>query len=183
MAPLGPEDLVLCSGSLGEDTPWLGKVDAAADAGFDGLSIYVHEYIAALEAGVSPSVLRRALDDRALRLAEVDCPVRWLPQHQHDREDRRPLVDLDLVLEIAEILGARSINVLEPWFEPIATEAAFDTAAEGFAAVCDRAAPLGVVVHIEAYPWGGIPDMSTAYEIARRAGRANGGIAVDTWHL
>jgi sugar phosphate isomerase/epimerase len=180
---LGPTDLVLCSGSLGEAPSWIDKVDAAARAGFDGISIFVYEYVAARQSGMSAEALRRALDDRGLRLAEVDGPLRWLPQHERDRPDGRPLVDLELALEIAEILGARSINVLEPWFEPIASEAALDTAGECLAAVCDRAAPLGLLVHVEAYPWGGIADMSVAYQISRRAQRPNAGIVVDNWHL
>jgi sugar phosphate isomerase/epimerase len=182
-ASLGPTDLVLCSGSLGEGPSWIEKVDAAARAGFDGVSIFVYEFVAAIESGLSAGQLRRALDDRGLRLAEVDGPVRWLPQHERDRADRRPLVDLDLVLEIADVLGARSINVLEPWFEPIASEPALDVAGECLAAVCDRAHPLGVLVHVEAYPWGGIADMSAAYEICRRAQRPNAGIVIDSWHL
>jgi sugar phosphate isomerase/epimerase len=180
---LAADDLVLCSGTLGERTSWLDKVDAAARAGFDGVSIYVREYLAALDAGTSAASLRQAVDERGLRVAEVDGPIRWLPEHARDRPDRRPLVDVDRFLTIADVLGARSWTVLEPWFVPIASDADLDRAAEGFATLCDRAAEVGVVAHLEAYPWSGVPDSRTAYEIVRRADRPNGGIVVDTWHL
>ena len=48
--------------------------------------------------------------------------------------------------------------------------------------MCDRAAEHGLDAGIEFLPWTGIRDAATAAEIARRAGRANGGIVFDTWH-
>jgi sugar phosphate isomerase/epimerase len=179
---LAIDDLVLCSGTLGS-TPWLDKVDAAARAGFQGVSIYVREYVAAVEAGIPASRLRRAVDERGLRVGEVDGPIRWLPEHGRDRPDRRPLVDVEQFLTIADVLAARSLTVLEPWFVPIASDAELDRAAEGFGQLCDRVAEAGVVAHLEAYPWSGVPDSRTACEIVRRADRPNGGIVVDTWHL
>jgi sugar phosphate isomerase/epimerase len=180
---LAADDLVLCSGTLGDRTPWLDKVDAASRVGFRGVSIFVREYVAALDAGISAARLRQAVDERGLRVGEVDGPIRWLPEHAQDRPDRRPLVDVEQFVTIADVLGARSWTVLEPWFVPIASDAELDRAAEGFARLCDRAAEVGVVAHLEAYPWSGVADSRTAYEIVRRAGRANGGIVVDTWHL
>ena len=56
-------------------------------------------------------------------------------------------------------------------------------AAESFAGLCDRAGEHGLVVHLEFLPWSKIPDVATAWEVVRRAGRANGGIAVDSWHF
>ena len=35
---------------------------------------------------------------------------------------------------------------------------------------------------IEFLPWLDIPDAATAWAIAKQAGRANGGVLVDTWH-
>src|SRR5271170_5696857 len=55
-------------------------------------------------------------------------------------------------------------------------------AAEAFAGVCDRAREHGLLVHLEFLPWSGIPDVSRAAEIVALAGRANGGILLDTWH-
>src|SRR5439155_18331199 len=57
-----------------------------------------------------------------------------------------------------------------------------DDAAEAFAALCDRAAEHGLLVHLEFLPWSRIPDLATAWEVARRADRPNGGIALDAWH-
>ena len=80
---------------------------------------------------------------------------------------------------IAGSIGARSLTVVE--FYGVDLEV--DAAAAGFAQVCDRAADHGLLAHLEFLPWAGIPDLRTAWEIVRRADRANGGLLVDSWHL
>ena len=60
--------------------------------------------------------------------------------------------------------------------------AAMDDVIEGFAGLCDRAAEHGLLVALEFLPWSGIPDVATAWRIVDAAGRANGGLLVDTWH-
>src|SRR5262249_49240866 len=57
-----------------------------------------------------------------------------------------------------------------------------DDAAEAFAGLCDRAAEHNLLVHLEFLPWSRVPDLTTAWEVVRRADRPNGGVAVDAWH-
>jgi sugar phosphate isomerase/epimerase len=57
-----------------------------------------------------------------------------------------------------------------------------DAVAERFAGICDRAAEHGLLLAIEFLPWTQIPDAATAWEIARQAGRPNGGVLIDAWH-
>src|SRR5204863_9803937 len=52
-----------------------------------------------------------------------------------------------------------------------------------FAGLCDRAAEHGLLVHIEFLPWSRIRDVTAAWEIVRRADRANGGVLLDAWHF
>ena len=54
--------------------------------------------------------------------------------------------------------------------------------AEAFAALCDRAAARGLLVHLEFLPWTLIPDLDAALEIVELADRPNGGVMFDTWH-
>src|SRR5437868_9266543 len=79
---------------------------------------------------------------------------------------------------IAESLGARSINAADV----LGGRWGVDDAAEAFAGLCDRAAEHGLLVHLEFLPWSRIADLTTAWEVVRRAGRSNGGIALDAWH-
>ncbi len=58
----------------------------------------------------------------------------------------------------------------------------WDHAAAAYAAVCDLAAELGLLVHIEYFPYSGLDSLGAAWEVARRADRRNGGVMVDLWH-
>ena len=100
----------------------------------------------------------------------------------------RTLVDVDPLdvfrygeselLAMAEAVGARSLNAAEV----LGGTWGIDDAAQGFAALCDRAAERGLLVHLEWLAWSRVPDVSTALEVVRRADRPNGGLNVDTWH-
>ena len=152
--------MILCSGTLGP-IGFPAKAAAAAAAGFDGMSIYAHEY----EPG-----LHSMLDDLGLSVAEVDGPMAWMPGQPGPEPER--------VIDIAAELGARSCTVLELTLQPVDPAHAIDA----FGAVCDRAATVGVGMHIEPFAWSGIATLGAAAAIVAGAGRTNGGIILDTWH-
>ncbi len=151
--------MILCSGTLGA-IPFVVKARAAALAGYEGISIYTHEY----EPGV-----RSVLDDLGLSVAEVDGPTAWLPGH--------PGVDPARAIEIAHDVGARSISVFVRGAE--APDPAL--AGDALAAFCRAADPL--VVHIEPFAWSTVASLSAAADIVERAAEHNAGIILDTWHL
>jgi sugar phosphate isomerase/epimerase len=153
--------LILCSGTLGR-VPFAAKARAAAAAGFTGISIYARE--------VEPGT-RALLVDLGLAVAELDGPMAWLRGQPGEEPGR--------VLDLAAELGARSVTVLESTGQ--VPEAGM--AADAFGALCDRAVPLGLGVHIEPFAWSGIATLALAHEIVARAGHTNGGILLDTWHL
>jgi sugar phosphate isomerase/epimerase len=171
---LGRDDLVLCSGTI-RAASLAHTVSAAGTAGFEGVSLYYDEYAIARAEGWSDADLRALLDDNGVAVAEIDGRMDWLPGDQG-----APGV-ADFVAA-AGALGARSMTVLEVRGRSIGTDVPLDIAAKAFAAVCDRAADHGVLVHLEYFPWSGIADFATACDIAQNAGRANGGVMVDVWH-
>jgi sugar phosphate isomerase/epimerase len=152
--------VILCSGTLGS-IPFRAKAEAAAAAGFTGVSIYSREY----EPGV-----RSMLDDLGLSVAEVDGPMAWMPGQPGSEPER--------VLQIAAELGARSCTVLELTLQPPQPDAAIDA----FGSLCDRAATLGIAMHIEPFAWSGVATLRAAADIVAGADRPNGGIILDTWH-
>jgi sugar phosphate isomerase/epimerase len=174
MRGLGPDDLVLCSGTI-RAAPFAHTVSAAAGAGFQGVSLYYDEYAVARASGWSDRDLRAHLGDSGLAVAELDGRMNWLPG-----DSGAPPVTA--FVDAAAALGARSVTVIETLGRRVGSEIPYDVAAEAFASVCDRAAPCGLLVHVEYFPWSGVPDLRTAYEIVRRAARANGGVMIDTWH-
>jgi sugar phosphate isomerase/epimerase len=177
---LTSEDLVLCAGSA-LHTPFTARLRLAAASGFAGLSMWESDYLGARAEGYSDADLRGALADHGIEIAELDALTRWLPG-----EDDAVPSDWTTSFEekdfyaVADALGARSINVVDLG---AGRTISVDAAAEAFAGVCDRAKEHGLLVHIEFLPWSNIPDIESAWEIVREAGRANGGVLLDTWHL
>jgi sugar phosphate isomerase/epimerase len=172
--PLGSDDLVLCSGTIRSASFDL-TVRAAADAGFQGVSVYYDEYRTARSSGWTDLDLRTFMDDHGIAVAELDGRMDWLPG------DTGAPSTAEFVAAAAS-LGARSITVLEVRGRRVGDTLALGDAASAFASVCDRAADHDLLAHIEYFPQSGVPDLRTAYEIVRAAGRGNGGVMVDSWH-
>jgi sugar phosphate isomerase/epimerase len=175
-------DLVLCAGTAAL-SGFAERVAAAAAAGFAGVSLFPSDYRRAREAGLSDAALRGVLRDHGVVVAEIDPLLDWLPGQRADAGvlavGRAFLAaGEDEFYAIADALGARSINaaLADPGDRP------FDEIAGAFAALCDRAAAHGLLVTLEFLPWTRIRDAATAAAIAGRAGRANGGVMLDSWH-
>ncbi len=179
---LGPEDLVLCAGTLLQ-APFREKVEAAGKAGFAGLSLWLHDVKRARESGLSDADMRAMLDDHGLVVAELDPLLSWIPDSGPGANAGSmakaflATTDRDF-FEVADAIGARSLNLAQGFGATID----LDAAVEGFAGVCDRAAEHGLSISLEFLPWSGIPDAATALEIVERADRKNGGLMLDVWH-
>src|SRR5581483_6235884 len=81
---------------------------------------------------------------------------------------------------MADVFGSRVVNVGDIGMPD--DLAPLDDVTERFAGLCDRAAEHGLLVALEFLPWSGIPDVATAWQVVDGAGRANGGLLVDSWH-
>lgn len=182
---MGPDDLVLCSGTLPRGVAFAERLAAAAAAGFAGVSIWGRDYAAARHEGLTDSDLRTMLADHGLVVAELDPAWWWLPGASEihiapeiDAEDVFRFGEADL-FAIADAIGARSVNAVDVF------GGAWDVAdaAEAFAGLCRRAAEHDLLVHVEWLPWSRIPDLRTAREIVQLADQPNGGLNVDAWHL
>jgi len=181
---LGPDDLVLCSGTLASDVGFRERVAAAVAGGFAGVSLWARDYWHAREQGLGDTDIRAHLEDHGLAVAELDGVWSWTPgadrtfSPEHDPAAFFRYKEDDLY-RIADAVGARSLNAVDVF----GGEWGVDAAADAFAALCDRAAEHGLLVHLEFLPWSKVPDVATAWDVARRADRPNGGIAVDSWHF
>ncbi len=181
---LGPDDLVLCSGTLARETPFRERLDAAAGAGYRGVSLWGRDYQAALDEGYSDADLVALLDDHGLAVAELD-PVWWWTPGAESFSIPPELDPIDVfrfgeaeLFRIGEVLGARSVNAADV----LGGDWGVADAADRFAALCDRAAEHGLLVHLEWLAWSRIPDLATALEVVTLADRPNGGLNVDMWH-
>ncbi|MGH9018689.1 MAG: sugar phosphate isomerase/epimerase family protein [Acidimicrobiales bacterium] len=181
---LGPGDLVLCSGTVPRATPFRERLEAASAAGFAGISLWGRDYGAARLEGYGDADLKAMVADHGLAVAELDPAWWWTPGARRVRipPEYDPVdifrYDEDEMLRLGELFGARSINAAEV----LGGQWTKEEAAAGFAELCDRAADRGLLVHLEWLGWSRVPDLATALDIVRLAGRPNGGVCVDTWH-
>lgn len=79
-------------------------------------------------------------------------------------------------LEAGAELGAR--HVLSAAYDPERLRLI-----ERFGALCDLAAPFGLSVVLEFYPWTDAPNLSSAAAVVAAADRPNSGILIDTLHF
>ena len=175
---LGPHDLVITSSTLGHP-PFAELVAAAADAGIAGLSLWPEpDFGRARTGGTTVAQMRAVLDDRGVIVNDVDAIVEWVgpddPGPQYFEEPPR-----DLLYDTADALGARFANVLLIGPKGVAP----DDLAGAFARVCDQAAEHGLTTTLEFSAGTHAPDLNTARHIVETAGRPNGAILVDAWHL
>ncbi len=173
MAPLGPDDLILCAGTLAQ-TPLAERIALAAEAGYTGLSLFLDD----LErASLGTQELRQRLADHGLRIGELDPLMSWVPGAAPVPGIGR--FDEDAFYRAADATGARSINAAcfasEVPERPVLIDA--------FGALCDRAAAHGLLVHLEFMPFAPIATLGDALAIVAGADRSNGGLMFDAWHL
>ena len=178
------EDLVFCAGTHGV-TPFLDRLAPARSAGYAGVSVRPHEIDALRGAGLADAEIRSRIADAGLAVGELDAVTTWLPAHRPPAGMPAGLAaallsnTAERLAALGEAIGARSLSVVEFY----GTTPDPDAAAEAFAGVCDVAARHGLLAHLEFLPWAGIPDLASAWRIVDRAGRANGGLLVDSWHV
>jgi len=169
----GPNDLVLCSGTMRAAS--IAEMCAAAVAGgFSALTLWPTDVERAQREGLRLPDVRKLIAGHGLVVADVEPLLSWLP----GAEVPPGFPGEAELYAIADGVGGRSINVVQG----LGTTIDVDRAAEAFAGVCDRAREHGLLVTLEYLPWSGIPDAATALAIVERSGRANGAILFDTWH-
>ncbi len=167
---LGPEHLVLSHFSLGAQ-PFDLRCAAAGAAGFDAIGLLHCDYAQIVHVeGRAATDLIDVAADHGLRIVEIEAVRGWSAAATDTRW-------LEVCLEMAEVFGARHITAVGQF------DGTIEEAVRGFGSLCDRAAAVGARVGLEPIPVQEVADIAQARDIVERAGRDNGGICVDSWHL
>jgi sugar phosphate isomerase/epimerase len=175
---IGSADIVFCS-AMAMRASLREKVEAAAVAGFSGLTVSTIDYDGARAGGLGDSDIRRLLSDHGLVATEAEALLSWLADPSDAAARQAAETEERRVFDVAAAVGARSVVAIHLGEAPLDVAAA----AESFALLCDRAAERGLAVCIEFLPWTAIPDLRVASVILTAAGRANGRVVIDSWHL
>lgn len=175
---LGPDDLVVTASTLG-NPPFRTLVEAAAEGGFAGLSVFPSEsYQPAVASGLTSPELRRMLADHGLVVNDVDALVCSGDPNDPGAGGMGAAGEA-MLFEAAEALGASFVNVVFMARQPMSVE----QGAEVFAGVCDRAAEHGLSAYLEFVPFMTVSDAAAAWAIVDRADRPGSGVMVDSWHV
>lgn len=178
------DELVL-SGPPFVHVPLLDRLAPARDAGFRAISLMPGDVWTLEKQGMAAGEIRTRIEDHGLGIREIDCAACWLPSHGRASLRDGPMAGLlrsltpERVIETAARIGAPSVTAVEM----TGVKPSLDEAAAAFAGICDFAAGLGIRVHIEFLPFGGIPDLAAAWAIVEAAGRPNAGLTLDSWHF
>lgn len=161
---------VSISGSLPE------KLEAIAEAGFDGIEIFEQDFIAH-DGG--PREVGRMIREHGLEIMlfqpfrDFECLPAALRAKAFDRAERK----FDLMQEIGTDLLLICSSVHPESLGGIAR------AAEDLHELGERAARRGLRVGYEALAWGRhVNDHRDAWEIVRRADHPNAGLILDSFH-
>lgn len=172
---LGPTDLVWDHFSRPRADDVVGRIHAAADAGYAGIGLYVGAWAAARDDLGAVERIDAALAARRMVVANIEVARGWASP---DRADDGCREIEALAYEMADRWGCRYLQVIGDYTGTLAE------AAVGFGALCDRAGEHGLLVGLEWVPsMTNIEDAATAALIVIEADRPNGGFCVDSWHL
>ena len=166
--------IIVANGSL-RTAGFRERVLAAREAGFDGFGMHVRDYAQLRTAGWTDADLRAVLRDNEFNLIEIETVLGW--DDPPERRDADGVRRERLAFQLADAVGARHVVAVGAL-----TGEPRDTAAEGFAGLCDRAADHGLLVALEPQACSTITDLQSAVAIIRTAARPNGGLNLDIWH-
>jgi sugar phosphate isomerase/epimerase len=163
--------------------PLAGRLLAAQAGGFTAQSVFPHDVKNWLDEGHTLAGIREQARAGGAPLTVLDPFTRWLPRWHAPAgasADTLALVDTEetTFYDYAAGLQVRSMTVIETF----GTKYELSELVAAFERTCDAARERDLLVQVEFMPFGSIPDLATAWEIVRRAGRDNGGLVFDTWH-
>ncbi len=156
-------------------TPLEERFHAAKIAGFSYVSIFLSDVARLLREGRDFGFLAEAAARNGILIRDVELLSGWIfssgPSERAYREHEA------FAFAFADVVGAKSIQATAPVGADVAH------AIRQFAQVSDRAAAHGLDVALEFMPHTDLPNLAAAMRIIEGAGRRNGGLCLDAFHL
>jgi sugar phosphate isomerase/epimerase len=155
--------------------PFAERCRAAAETGFTGIGLHTDDYRRMGTDGVTDADITSVLRAHRLALREIEFLSGWSAAPDNAAAEH--------AAADAAALGAafRPHHVTAGEFG--ADELDTDTAGARLRAICDRVAPHGMQVAVEAFPWSGLKNIRTARAVVDASGAPNAGLMIDLWHF
>ena len=159
--------------------PWADRCAEARKVGFSGLGIWHADLEHVLETQTLEE-MKTAFDDNGLRHLELEFLMEWFLDSGDERRTASDRIRR-LLFDAASALGAHHIKVGNIPGIP----AELSQLTERFAELCaDAAEHTDAKIVYEFMPFDvNVRTLDAALEIVAGAGAANGGLAIDTWHM
>ena len=148
-------------------------VDAAADAGFEGMSIWTAHHDWAVADGAGADDFFDWHRERGLTMPAAEVVLDWA-----HADPAAVAASCSHLLDVAVRAGARTVIAVTLDPEP----PAMPEALAGLRALCDLAADRGLAVSFEFLPWTGVPTIAAVRDLIEAADRENLGLVLDAWH-
>ncbi len=155
---------------------FIDRVKAAAAAGYRGFSFGFQDMVHILEQS-SYNEVNDILDDHGLIHREIEYLIDWFADgEQRSASDQQR----QIMLAAAGHLKAHHIKVVGDmggftW--------PMDRIIAEFATLCDQASEVDTAITIELFPGSNISDLQIGRALIEGAGRSNGGLLLDIWHM
>jgi sugar phosphate isomerase/epimerase len=151
------------------------RVNAASKAGFTGVGLKEVDVAHTLERR-SLKEMKHILDDNGMRHVELEFITDWFLDGEKKKQSDKIK---HLLLEAAEVLGARHIKVGD--FDTTLTP--MPKLIESFAALCADAKNYGTNILFELIVDAMIKTLPETIEMLEGADAKNGGVMIDIWHI
>lgn len=155
--------------------PIADRIEAIAATGWSGFGL-AHDDLAAARATLGFPALRGLIDGAGVRYVEFELLTDWWDEDLAPRW--RP--QFDLLLDAAEILGARFIKVGTAMGDPLNN---LDFLVEPLRRLTAEAALRGSRIALEPMPFSMVGSVPVAADLMRKVDMPGCGLVVDYWHV
>lgn len=148
-------------------------IDAAADAGFDGISIWTAHHDWAVADGAGAETFFDWHRECGLTMPAAEVVLGW--ESANPATVAAACVPL---LDLAARAGCQYVIAVTLETDPPPIE----VATAGLRTLCDLAADRGLAVSFEFLPWTWVPTIAAVSRLIEATDRDNLGLVLDAWH-
>ena len=151
------------------------RVEAAGRAGFEGFGMFFADLPTTVDR-YGYAGMRSILADNGITRLELEALIDWFADGDRGAAS---LPTRRLLLQSAEALGAYHVKAAGD----MSGDWPIERMTESFAQLCDEAAAAGTRISIEVIAFSNLATIDRTMAVIDGAGRPNGGLLLDIWHL